>query len=143
MTKPSETAKTAEHPDPKPEVKPEPAPTPKDDGAMAYLGTLVTPGALAGGKPATGALPLVVRDKTTKRIIGVAVVSDPSWSGATLDACMKQAGHKGPFEQVSPSMLDAAGKTACARAIVAQRDPALDVDGALAAFGFQRKMLGL
>jgi len=110
---------------------------------MAYIGTLVPPGSLQGGKPATAALPLVVRDASTKRIVGIVVVSDPSWVGPTLDAYLKQAGYKGSFEHVSPGVLDAPARAEAARAILGQVDATLDKTGTLAAFGYKASMLGL
>ena len=108
---------------------------------MPFLGVLVTEGRAGRGLP-KAALPLVVRARPGGRIVGVVVVDDPSWRGPPLDGHLALAGHgEGPFDHVAPGTLDRAGKTACARAIAAHGDPALDKVGALAAFGFRMEML--
>jgi hypothetical protein len=131
-----------------PAVAPEvsaPAIEPKVKGAMPYLGT-ISPDGLRQVKERPGAANhvIVVRRKSEPDgFVGVVVTLGPGYGGASLARRLEDAGHRGPFEFLMPASLHASAKHAVALAIAHQGDPAVDVSGSLASFGYRKSMLGL
>jgi hypothetical protein len=119
-----------------------PAAIARQDGGMVYLGALYPHEAVNGGGRSTGLAGLPIIVKVNGEIAGVVVVSDPGYTGAALNTNLERAGLAGPFEQVPPMSLSPQQRLAAARAIVEERDPAVNLTAVLAALGLTLADLG-
>jgi hypothetical protein len=107
---------------------------------MPFLGTIVPANlhvAKIGRKPAR--LPIVVYAGEPQRLLGVAVVYDPSYLGDPLVAQLEAEGYQGPFSLASVGGLSVGEKHAAAVAIDTAEDPDLNVAETLATFGYDVK----
>lgn len=101
----------------------------RESSGVEYLGTFSPVGARS-----KATLPVVIINSETEQLVGVAVVSDPSYIKAVVEVVnVKYPGKM--FEQASLNTLNRNQREIISRLIAKQRDLLLDRSSAVAFFG--------